>query len=725
MATAAPSVSGTPSYLSWFGEFLAHELSPYPGRTALVARMVIAATLVMILCMVFRIPYAFQGAIYALIVSRESSQATLKSAVAILALTGIGAVYLLASAWFVISIPTLHLLWVIASFFLGFYAISTFTNFGASSTFAIMICVGVPLWDRQLSAETNVEDTLWLCWACTIGVLVTVAVEILFSRSKPGQDIVAGVADRLAAVESLLVRFSDNSVDRPTQANVERLAMVGTSMFRRILQRSTYAPNYAEQMAAVIALTGRLVDLAANIGSPEHLSDDDREQLRLLAENVGGVRAVLLAEGTQIENGFHVPQGHVTQGSLAQGRVAEGNAPQAIPFVAEMDKTVQLIKEVLIGAQALSAFLPQPSSADPSPPFLVRDAFSNVAHIQFAVKGCLTASLCYIIYNGVDWPGISTAVTTCFLTALSTVGSSRQKQVLRISGAVVGGFVFGMGAQVFVLPYLDSIAGFTILFVVVTAFASWFMTSSPRLSYFGVQIAVAFCLIHLQSFAIEPSLSIARDRVVGILFGLIMMWFVFDQLWGASAVSDMKGAFLSALRLLAQFAREPISRNYQVAAERSYSLREAITSSFNSVRASADGVLFEFGPSRQQDLAWRSRLREWQTQLRLIFIADIALWKYRAGLPGFELPDTVDAAQRAFDDQLARALEAIADRMEGRPSPPALSKESLARLERAVSAYQGSGPQRATAGRFEAFLYLHRRIAGLTNSLQKEIANAA
>ncbi|HYT20136.1 MAG TPA: hypothetical protein VEW05_07875, partial [Candidatus Polarisedimenticolia bacterium] len=163
MATAAQSVSATPSSLSWLGEFLKHELSPYQGRTALLARMVIAATLVMVICMVFRIPYAFQGAIYALIVSRESSQATFKSATSILALTGIGGAYLLASAWFVISIPTLHLLWVIASFFLGFYAISTFKNFGASSTFAIMICVGVPLWDRHVSAETNVEDTLWLC----------------------------------------------------------------------------------------------------------------------------------------------------------------------------------------------------------------------------------------------------------------------------------------------------------------------------------------------------------------------------------------------------------------------------------------------------------------------------------------------------------------------------------------------------------------------------------
>src|SRR6266853_3543928 len=104
-------------------------------------------------------------------------------------------------------------------------------------------------------------------------------------------------------------------------------------MLRRILQRSAYAPDYAEQMGVVIALTGTLVDLAANLRSPTHLSGDDREQIRLLSENLGSVRAALLAEGTPRLNAFHV---------------AQGNVPRAIPFVAEMDKTIQLMKEVLI-----------------------------------------------------------------------------------------------------------------------------------------------------------------------------------------------------------------------------------------------------------------------------------------------------------------------------------------------------------------------------------------
>jgi len=143
------------------------------------------------------------------------------------------------------------------------------------------------------------------------------------------------------------------------------------------------------------------------------------------------------------------------------------------------------------------------------------------------------------------------------------------------------------------------------------------------------------------------------------------------------------------------------------------------------MRASADGVLFEFGPSRQQDLAWRTKLRQWQPQLQLLFVTEIALWKYRARLPGFELPQTVGVAQRAFDDELAQALEAIADRIEGRPSKVGLLEDSLARLEHAVSTYEGSESQPETADRVQAFVSLHRRIESLTSSLQKEIGNVA
>ena len=55
MATLAQALPKSSSPLIWLKAFLKEELAPYPGRAALVARMTIAATIVMLLTMTFRI----------------------------------------------------------------------------------------------------------------------------------------------------------------------------------------------------------------------------------------------------------------------------------------------------------------------------------------------------------------------------------------------------------------------------------------------------------------------------------------------------------------------------------------------------------------------------------------------------------------------------------------------------------------------------------------------
>jgi multidrug resistance protein MdtO len=659
----------------------------------------------MIICMTFRIPYGFQGAIYALIVSRENPRATLESAGIMFLVTGVSAAYILIPAQFVMSVPVLHFVWIIMTFFVTFYALSTITTYVAVIMFANMISVGVPLWDRHVSAETSVEDTLWVVLAASIGVVVTAAVELAFARMRPGDDIVLPIAERLAAVQNLLACYAEaRPVDQATEKRIIRLGMLGTSLLRRALRRSDYSPHYRAQMGGVVALVGRLVDIAANVTQLSfEPSSTDQKQLRDLAATVAIIRADLMNRRIPTLTQFN-PDEEISRG---------------VPLLHEMENTVSLIPHAFTDSRSMDEYLP-PSDDIPRSKFFAPDAVDNPEHLKFALKGCLAASVCYIIYNSIAWPGISTAVTTCLLTALSTIGSSRQKQILRFAGALVGGFLIGMGSQMFILPYLDSIAGFTVLFVVVTALASWFMTSSPRLSYFGLQGALAFYLINVQEFAMQTSLSVARDRVVGILLGLFVMWVVFDQLWGASASLEMKTKFISILRLLAQFAREPLSTDLTVAAQRSDSLRETIDNSFDQVRALADGVLFEFGPSRQQDLALRSRIVRWQPRLRMLFLTRIALWKYRVRLPGFELPQPVAAAQQEFDDRLANVLDGIADGVVGRPSVG--NKDfgsSVERLDRAIRTYSGESHELATT--FGAFLSLCRRIQSLTLSLDEEI----
>jgi multidrug resistance protein MdtO len=261
--------------------------------------------------------------------------------------------------------------------------------------------------------------------------------------------------------------------------------------------------------------------------------------------------------------------------------------------------------------------------------------------------------------------------------------------------------------------------------VAFTILAAWIATSSPRLSYFGVQLAVAFYLINLQEFKIQISLSVARDRVAGILLGLFMMWLVFDQLWGVAAGVEMKKTFISIFRLLAQLAREPVSRDIRLAIERSYSLRETINTTFNKVRSVSDGVLFEFGPSRRQDLVLRDRIRKWQPQLRMLFITRIALLKYRLVIPGFELPRTIAAVQQEFDTELARMLDGIADRLEGKAVERSNNfEDSFKALEQTIRTFHSEESQAAVATQSPTFLALSRRIEQLTVSLDQEILNA-
>lgn len=711
MATAAQTLPKPANPLSWFGQFLKDELMPYPRRTGLVMRMILAATIVMLICMTFRLSFAFQAAIFALLISRESVQATIRASATMLVFAAIGAAYLIGSAWFVISFPGAHLVWVVCSFFLAFFALSVMNNYSAALIFAVMISLGVPLWDRHVSAETNVEDTLRIALSALIAVLVTSAIELLFARRRTGghgDEILFPVAERLDAVENLLACYAENRpVDPSVADNVRRLAMVGTSRLRRILQRSDFAPRYKEQTSAMVGLTGRLVDETANLTLLDIApSDEDRMRIGRLYRNIAGIRADLLAE--------KIPHLRET--------FVETSHSRSIPLLPEMEHSVSSLVDVYVDFRPLSIFVPAASTGDPPPTIFARDSLSNPEHLKFGLKGCLTASLCYIIYNAIDWPGISTAVTTCLLTALSTVGSSRQKQILRLAGAVVGGFVFGMGSQIFVLPYVDSITGFTVIFVIVTAIGAWFMTSSPRLSYFGLQLALAYYLINLQEFAFQTSLAIARDRVVGVIFGLLMMWCVFDQLWSAPAAVQMRRAFVFSLRLIAQYAREPVSSDLKVAIERSYSLRDNISTSLDAVRASADGVVLEFGPSREQDLAWRSRIVRSQPQLRTLFLMAIELWKYRAQVPGFTLPASILTAQREFDNEAAKVLEGIADRVEGKTAERASElHQSLANLQQVVETFSSTHTQDdpSVVTRLDTFLPVSQRTENLEALLDR------
>src|SRR5215467_8372449 len=165
MSTIPQHLNDSGNPLAWFREFLRNELAPYPGRSELVSRIVTTSTLVMIICMTFRIPDAPLAATYVLLLSRESLEATGSSA-RILVTTSLAAGgYLIASAMFVLGSDTVRFLWVAGTLFLVFYGLSALRNYAIAVTFGLVTTFGIPLLDSRMSAESKVESTLWIVCA--------------------------------------------------------------------------------------------------------------------------------------------------------------------------------------------------------------------------------------------------------------------------------------------------------------------------------------------------------------------------------------------------------------------------------------------------------------------------------------------------------------------------------------------------------------------------------
>src|SRR6478752_704193 len=197
--------------------------------------------------------------------------------------------------------------------------------------------------------------------------------------------------------------------------------------------------------------------------------------------------------------------------------------------------TVVLNALFLPEAPGPPAQLPKPRS------FFVSDAFTNPAHVHFALKVTLAAMFCYIVYMAIDWSGIHTALITCTFIALETTGATLHKGVLRISGCVIGG-ALALFTIVFFMPHMETIASLVVVVACAAAIAGWVATGSELISYAGLQMAFAFFYSVFQGYAPDTDLDNVRNRVVGILFGLIVTGLVFHYIWPERARIESRTA---------------------------------------------------------------------------------------------------------------------------------------------------------------------------------------
>ena len=601
---------------SWFREFIRWELAPYPGRMNTVIRMTISATLVMLIIVTFRIPNGVLAGLFTILLARENLAATWRGGRAIVIAFIAASLYTLLGMMLFRGYPITHFFWVIGSLYLIFFVIRTAKNYAAAAAFAIPIGVTLPVWDRATPSQLQVEGTLWPILAVAVATGVTVGIEAIYRIFDNSDPLIATVDDRLLIVQQ--VAESIARLRAPSKSLVDRIAqyqMTGTGRLRVMLQRQGVDPAQRARRTALISLAGRLITLAAELErSPLQPNDDDVIRLQALADRLGAIRATLRESGT----------------IAASLPVLEGRPSSRFPILQEMEQTVALLSETLGRDEIVGSSKNEPAGDWWRAPFLP-DAFQNPEYKRFAVAGCVAASLCYMLYNALDWPGISTSVLTCVVTALSTVGNSLQAQFLRLAGFVAGGLILGISAQILILPAIDSIFGFALFFAAATGVAAWFATSSPRLSFFGVQMALAFYFVNLQDFQLVTDLTIARDKALGVLLAILAMGIIFDRFGTKSDAEQLQKLLVRNVRMLSQLGTCSGSGAKGGVASQISRLRSEINENFASLESQTDAVRFEFEfrRRRKEEVAEGERIRKAQPALHSIYLLELSLLSHR------------------------------------------------------------------------------------------------
>lgn len=616
-------------------------------RALLALRYTLAATITMLLIVTFRLPGAAVGGFYSLLVPRDTLITTLRGGLSLIFAFGAGLGFLLLGAILFVDYPLTHFLWVVGSFFVAFYGLSVLSNYGAASAFAIVIVLSIPLWDQSLPQDVLVAGNLYTALSVAVAILSTIAVEFVFSLFRSKDELLDGLDQRLEVAQQLLQPIALQEDHDALTSKLDQLVIAGVSRLRQLLSASNSPQEEKDRFSAVISLVNRLVDLLSAFQHYTTLSANEAPRVQAMVEQVALLRQRLRGKSTSPLTPLQ-PQ------------------PEGPLLLDTLERTVNMIGAA-IGAEPGHPLAPD--YAMPAAPTMFKaDVFSNPEHLRFALRGCAASVLCYFIFNAVFWPGLSTSLFSVVVAALPSTGASRQRSVLRVTGALVGGGLLGMGSQVFILPLLDSITGFTVLFVTVTGIAAWFLTSSPRLSYFGAQMGLAFYLIQLRGPSPQTNLAFARDNLMGILLGLLMMWLVFEKLGSRPSVQVMRELLAQNLHLMADLAKP--WRGEPADLVRLRTVRATIGENFTSFHAQADAVLFETGRSRQHNLVARARLLGWEPHLVSLFLLEVAWVHARLQVSTENLPSDLLLTITKLHDEISYLLETMSFRLSGKPADP-------------------------------------------------------
>ncbi len=670
-------------------EFLRRELGPTPGRGGATFRLTLACLAATIPIMTHRIPHGLVVLIVMYLITQEDTAATLLGSIlAVIGVTlGLGLALL---AWEIsLDIPWLRLCFLAVFLFGGLFlkrvlAIGALGSAIGLPAALVMILPDVATMPAVFSPspEFLVEFVLWI-WLCVIlGLAVNVGVQLLLAPGDPLTLLQGELDTRLRVVEET-VRGLAGAPGTPSAApsvSLDSLATAGMCRPLALLKTASLTHAWArqrhEELSAIITLVDRLVTSAA--------------ALRALVLPLGvAARASLLRVADACARTRQAFAERRLPGSLAgtARTAAAGQASAALPPLADMERALD---EITLAVR-MRAPAERPMEARPG--LLMPDAFANPEYVRFAIKGTLSALICFLLFVGFDYRGIYTSVVTCFVVSLSTIGASNQKGLLRFGGAAVGG---GMGliALVYLLPNVETIGGFWLVFGAGTAIAAWANFGTPRISYGGYQIGLAFYKAVLNGFGPSADLTVVRDRLMGVAFGLIVFGIMEQVLWPVRAADQMRGRLADVLRSLADLARAAATGTAGDVDAR----RRLISQQVADVQGFIESSKFEPGAGSPADI---ERLTGDAQSLFLVLLAIARDESGRAALP-----DDFREATMRLGTEVATGLAAMADRVQGREAAPPIDVDDAMRaVERSISAHGEMGRDADEAWRARLALY--------------------
>ena len=568
-------------------ERLWQDLQPTPGRLNSTLRVVLASVITLILLMTLRMPFAGLGMYYIFLVGRDSPAVSLRSA--ILSLLTVAA--LIAAVLAVIIVtdndPMSRVLSVAAAGFLAGMFLLSSTTPGLAVIFGFLFATLMSLWETHAPAGPLVKQMLYLLGTVSLAIGSVVVVEYVFGRRNAVEDLQKERITRYQALEtmfSLYAQGADATQISPAVIRVSRLAAEGQYGMQRlynIIVERNLDPSVLPIGAHVrITMQAQLLDVSAAFGLQRPALSDPALRQRC----------------AHIANLCHYLAIDTAPPDLRQ--LLAGERPVG-PEPTLLDRVDLVLHDIIS--------MPMKGDAAPSKklialrsrqvPFLIPGALRQPQNIAFALKISLCAALCYIIPLAVGWPGISTSIATVFIAGLGTSGALKQRLIFRVAGSLIGGLIFALGSTVFLFPHMDSITSLVLLTAAVVFFSAW-VAGGRQFNFVGLQTAFSFHLVVFAGFSALTQLAPPRDRLVGILLALVIMAFVFDQLWPVRNVTAMRSSLATILRGVAVLLRQ--SRTTAEFLRPADSFRDLVGKTVANIRTMNDSIEYEFGVDRIQ-----------------------------------------------------------------------------------------------------------------------------